>query len=294
MIKNNDSIKRINFIYLISLIPLILFGFYKNGINLYYKKYVGIYGLFKPLILVISGFIIGIIINIIYEKIIKKNKMSLKDAIFSSFHPLYGLLIGGISSINISIITFTLVTFIMLFISKFLKYKINYVALTSLILFFIMNIKGEFSFLNIYESSRNFNLNTLDYLLGKGSGGIITTNILLLLVSFLILYLSKTYKKNIPIYSTITFTILVIIYCLYKGSIGSIMDMLFTNGILFAFIFIATDSISSSYTKKGMVIYGIFVGLITFGLYLINPALSSLGAILIASILNSVIDLKFE
>ena len=72
------------------------------------------------------------------------------------------------------------------------------------------------------------------------------------------------------------------------------MNILFTNGILFSFIYIATDSVSSSYTKEGKIIYGVLVGLFTFLLYLINPALSSLGGILIASILNGVIDLKFE
>ena len=72
------------------------------------------------------------------------------------------------------------------------------------------------------------------------------------------------------------------------------MNMLFTNGILFSFVFIATDPISSSYTKKGIIIYGIVVGLLTFLLYLLQPALSSLGAIYIASIFNSIIDLKFE
>ena len=72
------------------------------------------------------------------------------------------------------------------------------------------------------------------------------------------------------------------------------MNMLFTNGILFSFIFIATDPLSSSYTRVGKIIYGVLVGISTFLLYLINPILSSFGGILIVSILNSVIDLKFE
>ena len=72
------------------------------------------------------------------------------------------------------------------------------------------------------------------------------------------------------------------------------MNMLFTNGILFSFVFIATEPLSSSYTKKGIIIYGILVGVLTFLLYLIQPALSSFGAILIVSIFNSLIDLKFE
>ena len=294
MIKSNNSIKKISYIYLISLLPLIIFGFYKNGISLYSKNLISKIYIFKPLFIIIIGCLIGVLVNIIYEKIIRKNNIKLIDIIFSSFHPLYGILIGCISSINTNLLLFTVITFIVLFISKFLSLKINYIAFTSLIIFFIMTIFNKFTFLNIYESSSNFNMNAIDYLFGKGSGGIFTTNIILLVISFIILYNNSFYKKDIPIIATITFSILTIIYCLINNSIGNILDMLFTNGILFSFVYIATDSISSSYTKKGIVIYSILIGLITFILYLINPALSSLGSCFLVSIFNSLIDIKFE
>ena len=295
MNKSNNSIKRITLTYIISLLPLILFGFYKNGISLYIKKYVNILEMFKPLVIILLGFLIGATVNVIYEKKIKKNKDNIKDIIFSSLHPIYGILIGCISSINTNIILFPLVTFIILLISKFIKNtKINYITLTSLIIFFIMNIFGKFSFLNAYEVSNNFNMNAIDYLFGKGNGGIVTTNILLLIISYIILYNSNIYKRNIPIYSFISFLLLTIIYCFIKNDIGNIMNMLFTNGILFSFVYIASEPNSSSYTRLGSTIYGIIVGILSFIFYLINPALSSLGGIFIASIFNSLIDLKFE
>ena len=295
MIKSNNSIGRISLNIFLSLLPLILFGFYKNGISLFIKDYVNIFGMLKPIILLIIGFLIGVLVNVIYEKIIKKNKDNFKEIIFSSFHPIYGILIASVSSINTNIILFIIVTFIVLFISKFINNnKINYVSLASLLIICIMNLFNKFSFLNIYEASNKFNLDAIDYMFGKGSGGLFTTNIILLIIGFIVLYNTKIYKRNIPIFSTITFTILTIIYCIVINDIGNIMSMLFTNGILFSFIFVATDPISSSYTKKGVIIYGILVGIITFLLYLMQPALASLGAILIVSIFNSVIDLKFE
>ena len=295
MNKSDNSIKKITLTYIISLLPLILFGFYKNGISLYIKKYISILEMFKPLIIILLGFMIGVLVNIIYEKKINKNKDNIKDIIFSSLHPIYGILIGCISSINTNIILFSIVTFIVLLISKFIKNtKINYIALSSLIIFFIMNIFGKFSFLNIYEVSNKFNMNAIDYLFGKGSGGIVTTNILLLIISYIILYNSNIYKRNIPIYSFISFLLLTIIYCFIKNDIGNIMNMLFTNGILFSFVYIASEPNSSSYTRLGSTIYGIIVGILSFIFYLINPALSSLGGIFIASIFNSLIDLKFE
>ena len=293
MIKDNISIKKISYTYLLSLIPLILFGFYKNGINLYVKNYVNLIVMFKPLVMILIGFIIGIIVNILYS-IIKKDKKSTKDIIFSNFYPLYGVLIAGSVSINTNILLFSSITFIVLFISKFLSLKINYVALTSIIILFIMNITNKFTFSNLYELNNNFKLNSLDYLLGRGSGGIITTNILLLIFCFIILYNLKTYKRLIPILSTIVFFILSIIYLIINNNIGNIFDMMFTNGILFSYIFIATDSVSSSYTRNGIIIYSILIGVFTFLLYLLNPSLSSIGAILIVSIINSLLDIKFE
>ena len=55
MIKSDNSIKKTSFIYFLSLLPLFLFGFYKNGINLYNKGYVNIYGMFKPIIILLMG-----------------------------------------------------------------------------------------------------------------------------------------------------------------------------------------------------------------------------------------------
>lgn len=295
MIKNNNSIEKMCYIYLLSLLPLILFGFYKNGINLYIKGYIGIIGMLKPLLFILIGLTIGILVNIIYEKYIKKSNDNIREIIFSSFHPIYGILVSCIISINVNILLFTIVTFIVLLISKFINNnKVNYITISGLIIFFIMNITGKFSFLNIYESSNNFKMNAVDYLFGRGSGGIFTTNVILLIISFIILYNSKIYKKVIPIFATISFSILTCLYCIITNDITNIMNMLFTNGILFSFVFIATEPTTSSYTKHGMVIYGSIVGILTFLLYLVQPALSSLGAILITSIFSSLIDLKFE
>ena len=294
MIKDDTSIKKISLTYMLSLLPLILYGFYKNGIYLYIKKYISLPKMFKPLLLILIGFLIGASVNIIYLKLIKKSKDNIIDIIFSSFHPIYGILIASIISINTNILLFSVVSFAVLFISKFINNKINLISLSSLIIFFIMNILNKFTFMNIYEQSSSFKMNAIDYMFGRGSGGILTTNILLIVLSFIILYNSKVYKKNIAIYSSSVFILLTTIYCILTKNIGNIMNMLFTNGILFSFVYVATEPVSSSYTKYGKEIYGILVGILTFIFNLINPALSSLGGILIASIFNSLIDLKFE
>lgn len=294
-VRDDNSIFKISLKYFYALIPLILFAFYKNGILLYQKKLINILEMFKPLLFIITGIFIGALVNIIYEKLIKKSNNSLKDILFSSFHILYGLIISCLVSINTNYLLFIIVTFVLLLLSKILKIKsINIMALTSLLIILLTYLFSDFSYLNIYESKTILNLNATDFLIGRGSGGIATTFIGGLIFSLIILWNEITYKKEIALYSLISFTVLILLFAIYKSNIASIFELIFTNGVLFSIIFVAPDSISSSYTKIGKIIYGLSVGILTFFLYLINPTLACLGAILISSILSYIFDLKFE
>ncbi len=290
-LRSHYNITTISFKILLSLIPLILAGFYKNGLKLYLNDLVNIFGLFKPLVFTILGFIIGSLVNIIYMYLIKKNKDKLLEMIFSSFHPLYGVIIASIISINTNIFLFLIITFIILFLTKFIKEaKFNIMAFTSLLIILIFNLTGTFTFLNIYESTTVLNLNTLDYLLGMGSGGVNTSFVLFLLISFIMLSKEDFYKKSIALFSILVFSVMMIIYCAYTNQIGIVLENIFANGILFSYIYVAPETLSSSYTKKGQIIFGFLVGFLTFLLFLIEPSLAALGAILIVSLLHKVID----
>lgn len=294
-IRDNNSIFKISLKYFYALIPMILFSVYKNGIMLYQKGFINFVEIFKPLLFIITGIIIGGAVNIIYEKIIKKNKNNLTEILFSSFHILYGLIISCLVSINTNYFLFLIISFLILLLSKILKIKsVNITALTSLLIILITYLISDFSYLNIYEKETLLNLNATDYLIGRGSGGIATTFIGALILSIIILWNESTYKKEIALYGITTFSLLIFLYTIYKSNIALTFELLFTNGILFSFIFVATDTISSSYTQSGKIIYGIFTGILTFIFYLINPTLACLGAILISSILSYLFDVKFE
>lgn len=290
-IKSNNSLKSIFKYVLLSLLPLIIYGFYKNGIKLFIQDYVSIYGLVLPLIFDFLGLIIGLLVNIIYDKLITKNFINIKTSLYSSFHPIYGLLIASIISINTNLLLFIIITFTCLFISKFLKKNnLNIIALSALLIILLTDIFGTFTYLNLYEQSKVLNLVGLDYFLGMGSGGINTTCVLLLIISLLILCNKNYYKKEIPLYSSLVYIICIIIYSVFTQNIETILNNIFSNGILFSFVFIATEPLSSSCTAKGKIIYSIIIGLATFGLFLICPPLSALGGILIASICHDYID----
>lgn len=289
-IDSKINIKKINITMLVALIPLLLAGFYKNGIKLYTSGFANIFNMFKPLIFDILGLIIGMLVPFIYDKVKHINNKFI-DYLSISNYPFYGLLLASIISINTPIYLFVIVCFICLFIFKLFKRKyINIVAIMGLIIIIIMNIVGDFSFLNIYEKTNNLHLSPLDYIMGMGSGGINTTNIILLLVSVIILFSRDFYKKEIPIYSFITYFILVVILGITKNDIILVLDSLFSSSILFTFVFIATDYKTSPITKLGMIIYAILIGVITFVLYLYYPELAGIGAVLIGSLCSTKID----
>lgn len=288
-VRSRRSIKNISLVRIVLLIPLIIYGFYKNGIYLYQHQYTNILGLFKPLIFVLIGGLIGAFVNIIHQYIFKKHKGRFIEAVFSSFHVEYGMLLGCIVSINTNIAIFSGVLFILLLISKFIKNRINVMALTFIAIYCIqVYLTKDYSYLNAYDTSRVFSLDFMDYMIGRGAGGISATHIILIIISMLGISISNNNKANITISAIVTAILCYGIYSIItKEPIGS---LLLTNNIIFAYTYIATDYVTSSYTLNGEIIFGILVGAVTFGFYFINPILAPFIAILIVSLFNNLID----
>lgn len=289
-VRGNTSIKSIVSMRLFLLLPLIIYGCYKNGVFLYMNNYVNFFDMFKPLILILLGALIGALVNIIYEKIIKRRKEGLISAIFSSFHVEYGVVLACVSSVSTNIYVFVICTFFLFLISKFLNDHINIIAITFITIYLIMTLKGEYIFANNYELSKTFSLNILDYITGRAPGGIAATHIILLLVALTGLHISNINKSEITIYTCISYMIPAIIYAVIKNI--NILDILFLNNYMFIFTFIATDSVTSCYTINGKKLFGILIGLTTFGFYQINPILAPFISIALISILNNLIDRK--
>ena len=64
---NKNNLKKIIISYILALIPLYLYGFYKNGIILYNKDYISLFGMFKIFYLLI----INVLLYFITNKILK-------------------------------------------------------------------------------------------------------------------------------------------------------------------------------------------------------------------------------
>ena len=291
-IRSKKSIYHISFMRILLLIPMVLYGIYKNGIFLFVNKYTNVYGLFRPFIFILGGAFIGAIINIFYEYVInKKNNtnVSLKEVLFSSFHIEYGIILGCLTSINTNMLVFFLTLVIIFLLSKFMKNRVNTICVCFIIIYAIQSLLlNGFNYMNIYESNKLFEYNILDYIIGKNVGGIACTNILINLLVFILLSVTNNTKTSIGVLSMITSFLLFSLYCMIANiNIGNVY---FQYGYIFIFTFVATDYVTSSYTILGMRIYGILIGILTFAFYFINPILAPILAVLITSFLNNLID----
>jgi Na+-translocating ferredoxin:NAD+ oxidoreductase RnfD subunit len=288
-VRSKKSIANMSITRIILLIPLIIFGLYKNGVYLYLNKYTNIGGFFKPMMFIILGALIGALVNIIYEYIFKGNKDNIISVLFSSFHIEYGILLACITSVNTNVFVFMSVVFVMLFISKILKNRINIMSITFIVIYFIQQqLFGGYTYLNAYDTSRVFSLDFMDFMIGRGYGGIATTHIILLIIALIGITVTNNNKSNISISSAITIFLLFGIY-----SIANHMDigkLILNNSYMFACVYIMTDYVTSSYTKNGEIIFGVLCGLLTFGFYFINPIIAPYIAITIVSLFNNLID----
>ena len=273
-VREETNIKKIISYLYISIIPLLIFGFYKNGI----KSYDGIY-ILHPLILDLVGFASGTLVSIILEK--KKP--------LTSFYPFYGILSASLVFPNTSIIVFGLICFISLFIYKKInKNNVNIVCVIALMVILISNFY-ETSYLNLVINS-NTNLDGLDYLLGKGSAGLNASCTLLSLASYLYLSTKAFYKREIPLYSFLTYSILMVIYLSFIGDINSLFVRLLSNGTIFSLVFVSTMGTTSSYTKRGRICYALILGILLFILSFSFPSLAVISAIFLVSIMHKYID----
>ena len=239
-------------IYFLTLVPLIIYGVYKNGYLLYQKNLISIYEVFKPIYLLLICFLLYEIISLI-----KNRKIVFDNDLISC------LIISLIVPPMISYLYFTIGITIFLIINVFLKDRIVYnkIAFGKLLIVLILVLFSKYGYYNALELNYNYSFNIMDYITGRQIGSISSTSIILMIVGYVILSLFAVYKKNIPIISYIVYLIGCIIYSLLINRLD--ITTYFNASIIFAFIYVATDSKSSPYMFKKSIFYGIIIGILT-------------------------------
>ncbi|MBQ7031649.1 MAG: RnfABCDGE type electron transport complex subunit D [Bacilli bacterium] len=268
--KTSDLV--LNNIYL--LIPLIIYGIFKNGYLIYEKGLINIFMILKPLYLVLIGFIVKIIIDLIKYKKVKID-----------YNLIYVIVIGMIMPYNINILlyiaTFTLTYIFSLFLEKYIK--VNKVCLMYLIIVLVNVLFNEFTFMSILEQNYVYRFDFFDLLIGRCIGGISSTSILFSLIAYTILINNYYYKKEIPFVINITYLALAFIYFIITNN----SNLLLNSELIFASVFVCTLPEYSPYKEKNQIVYGIMIALIAF---IISMFFNSILSIYIATLILSLMQ----
>ena len=234
--------------YLLCLLPLIIYGIYKNGYLLYSRNLISFPEIFKIVYLLLISFCVYLIIN---KLIFKKSFWSL-DLVFILVIPLF-------MPSNINIVIYTLGLFISYLLVSILgkKLKFNKMAFCKLFIILLLVLFSNYTYLNSGEALNIYSLNLWDNLWGRNIGGIATSNIILGLIILIIFCLTNIYKKSVAISSLLTFLILTLILNDFNINI-----ITYSTPIL-GIILLNIDTTSTPVTKKAMIIYGTMHGILT-------------------------------
>ncbi len=276
--------------YLICFIPLFIYGFYKNGIRLYYKDVIGALEMFRPILILVSG-VTGAILGVI----IREHK-NIKDKNFNLLNKCKECVVEAILTVAIlPLKTNPLIVFAVTCLASILLYKIkiNKMCIMYIVIEGINVLIGNNNFRNPYELSTVLNYDAMDLFLGKGLGGIYATSIIFIIVGAILLSFNKLYKKEMVYSSLIVFLLSGAIFYMIKGDYASILPYIFGYNVLFIMVFISPCIYSSCYTVKGQILSGILIGLMTFLLSFITLYTSCILAVLITSLTKNVLDRIF-
>ena len=146
--------------------------------------------------------------------------------------------------------------------------------------------------LKYLKKGQSFDLKALFF--GNTPGTIGETSALLLLIGGIFLMLLGVIDWRIPVFYIGSFGVLVMITAAARGYDAPLQYMLqelFAGGLMMGAFFMATDYVSSPYTKSGRILFALIIGVMTwlyrmFGMY--KEGVSN--AIILANCLTPLID----
>lgn len=318
-IKDNNRTKKMMNHLLIALTPIILFAFIKNGLLPYKKGYTNLYGMIYPLIFILVPTISAFLFEIIFGLITRKK---IKYLINNNYSIFQGLFLGLILPLNTPLLIVVLGTLVSSIIEKIIfrvsRKNIFNPALVGrlfIITIFAATITSNGGYLNPYEintittSTPLTNASVvngigtyetlvkpygrlLNMFIGNIPGSVGETSTLLCLLAFIYLTYFKVIKWKIPV--TYILTVFAITYVIGGSNDLGIwypLFQIFTGGLMFGAVFMATDPVTSPTTPIGQILYGIFLGILTVIFRYLTPfPEGTMISILIMNMLVMVLD----
>jgi len=222
-IRSKDTCNKMLIRLLISLIPLIIYSIYKNGMSF----------VLVLLISVLFTFVFDFIYSILFNKKYLKESYSvipgiLLSLVLPSSVPLYGLVIGLVA-----------LSFSKILLNKFDSNIINPVLIGYLVIFLL--------FTNLF----NFQINSIIYF-----------SLCVVAFLYLALTKTIKWMITIS-YVLVVFLINYVIGAYFDQTLYYPLFHVLNGSLLFSSIYLATDSKSSTVTPLGQILQGIFLGIIT-------------------------------
>lgn len=254
-----DSENSYSFHLYMVLIPLILYGFYKNGILPFLNHDITLLQILRPILFPIVGYGIGLLVDYLIWWQGSKRKIWTNC-------PLYGVLITMTLPIHANLFLVAVLLFFSLYAFRMLektKRKISNLFATKVIFIILFTFLGKVSFSNATELNHTVIYSLLDIFFGRGIGGICSTSIFWMFLAFIYMWFDYYYKKEIPLYAIGAFVITSFLFEIIFPT-GDFLKFILNPSILFACIFFAPEITSSPYTQTAMSFYGITIGILGF------------------------------
>ena len=285
---------------LIALMPIVLFAYIKNGLAPFVKGYTNVYGMFYPLIFISIGTISTFIFETIYKLLFQKKKI--KKAIQNSYSIFPGLFLGLILPLNTPIVLLILASFVSSIIAKMLFggfgnniFNPALIGRLFIISAYAIVIGKSGGYLNSYEIDTissgtpltNAGLingigtyetlvkpygSLLNFFIGTIPGAVGETSAFLCLLGFIYLTYFKAIKWKIPVaYILTVFAMTYVIGGMNNLGIWYPLFQIFSGGLMFGAVFMATDPVTSPVTPIGQILYGMFLGILTVIFRFLTP-----------------------
>lgn len=319
-IKSNNNTRKMMYHLIISLVPIMLFAFYKNGILPIIKGYGNLIDVLKPILLLVVPSVVCLFVEYIYF-IVKKDKKSFQYLIEESFAIIPGIFIGLIIPLNtpiwLVIIAALIASFSKMIFGGLGKNVLNPALTGTLIItIFLSSYIGSLGgYLNSYEIdaisgatplanlSANSYAGTYEELVGTYGnlwsfffgnipGSVGETSAFLCIAAFAYLTVNKVIKWRIPVFYVLTVFVMSAIIG-FNNNMGLWYPIfcILSGSVLFGAVFMTTDPVTTPIVKHSQVLGGIILGILTVSIrYLTNYPEGVLISILILNILTIFIN----
>ena len=267
---------------LLILLPIIGFSLYKYGYLDYSKGLVSLLASFKVLWLLL----INIIITFISSNLLKDNYP----------YKYYEIIVLTLLlPIRIPYIIDIIGVLVYNLIRKYLyTYHLNNIAISKLLITVCLMILNKNNYLSFYQEQVSSLYTTSDLIWGASIGSIGSNNLVILILCYLLLCNVIIYKKDIPWYAILGYTMTLGIYGFINNNLIYLMKLTLNSTVLFSTIFVSSINISSPVVRKLRRIYGLLVGILSFTFLTINPYDAGLIGIIMANLIINLIEYSYR